>query len=123
MTGSLNVTTSHVRELSAKQQEAAAQLQTATSSADGIEVRLWRTHGLICFPSTIAATFAHQARTSAGTRLKASSMDLHEKLTHAADKYDEVDRQQREYLDNQIPNELHPMGDGTSTPLGSLNPQ
>lgn len=123
MTGSLNVTTSHVRELSAKQQEAAAQLQTATSSADGIEGRLWRTHGAVCAASTIAATLAHQARTSAGQRLKASSEDLHEKLAHAADKYDVVDRQQREYLDSQMHNELHPMGDATSTSFGSLNPQ
>jgi hypothetical protein len=61
-----------------------------------------KTHGSICSVTTTAVKTAEQERDTAADRVRAQSEDLAVKLDHAADKYDEIDRQEKANLDGQM---------------------
>jgi ESX secretion-associated protein EspC/F len=99
----LRVTAAHVRELSARQGEAQAQIQTASSAADGTGSSMWSTHGIVCAAANAAVTAAEEARRAAGAALQAVSADLSQKLDTAATRYDEMDSALGKGLDQQMP--------------------
>jgi hypothetical protein len=98
----LRVTTAHVRELSARQGEAAAQLTTAATVTDGVSQSMWLSHGAICAVSNMAVAAAEGARKGACQAMSSVSADLDEKLTTAAQRYDEMDQANRRQLDERI---------------------
>lgn len=104
MSGDLRVTTAHVRELSAKQAAAAAQIGLAATATQGVSAAMWVNHGLICAPSTMAVSAAEDARSHACVGMQSVSTDLEEKLDAAADRYDRVDAQSGRSIDC----EMHP---------------
>ena len=48
----LRVTATHVRELSARQGEAQAQIESASTVTDGLSAAMWANHGVVCAPAT-----------------------------------------------------------------------
>jgi hypothetical protein len=99
----LRVTTAHVHELSARQGEAQAQIESASTVTDGLSIAMWINHGLICAPANAAVWTAEAARKSACAAMQSVSSDLSEKLDAAAQRYDEIDSANRDILDQQIP--------------------
>ncbi|MBS4728050.1 ESX-1 secretion-associated protein [Mycobacterium sp. SM1] len=102
----LRVTTAHLRELSAKQQQAAAEIAAATELTHGVGGSVMKSHGVICAATAGAVSTADGARTAAGEGMREVSTDLAEKLDSAAASYDSVDQQQSGDLDQQ----MHPRG-------------
>ncbi|MCV7355541.1 ESX-1 secretion-associated protein [Mycolicibacterium fluoranthenivorans] len=87
----LHVLTEQVRKLSSKQRSAADQITGANRAIAGVADRVSSTHGLVCFLTTNALAAADGARNAAGSALHTASNDLSEKLTTAADHYDNAD--------------------------------
>ncbi|KWX23459.1 hypothetical protein AFM11_14330 [Mycolicibacterium wolinskyi] len=102
MSGDLRVTTAHLRELSAKQGEAAAVLTSATAAVDGVDSAVRWTHGPISWSTAAAVEAAQNARRIAGTGMANVSQDLGEKLTSAAGRYDNTDMTTAEALDGTV---------------------
>ena len=97
MTGfeqNLKVLTEHIRRLATEQQAAAGRIKVANQSAQDVAGDMWSTHGAVCAPTNIAMASAETARKSAGAALWKVSTELSEKLTSAADNYDNVDSQE-----------------------------
>ncbi|WP_193044637.1 ESX-1 secretion-associated protein [Mycolicibacterium baixiangningiae] len=103
MTDNLRVTASHVRQLAARQAEAAAGIETASTVTDGLGVAMWMTHGIICAPSNAAMGATESARDAACAAMKSVSNDLSTKLGTAAERYEGTDRAGRARLDEQMP--------------------
>lgn len=102
MSGDLRVTTAHLRELSAKQGQAAAVLTSATAAVDGVDSAVRWTHGPISWSTAAAIEAAQHARRVAGTGMANVSQDLGEKLTSAAGRYDNTDTSAGEALDGTV---------------------
>ncbi|MGV0743560.1 ESX-1 secretion-associated protein [Mycolicibacterium sp. XJ870] len=102
MSGDLRVTTAHLRELSAKQGQAAADLTTATAIVEGVDSAVRWTHGPISWSTAAAVEAAQIARRSAGVRMANASQDLGAKLTTAAGKYSGTDTTMGAALDGTI---------------------
>lgn len=91
MSGDLRVTTAHLRELSAKQGQAAADLTSATAVVEGVDSAVRWTHGPISWSTAAAVEAAQHARRAAGAGMADASHDLGAKLTSAAGRYDRTD--------------------------------
>lgn len=61
-----------------------------------------KTHGSICSVTATTVETAERERDTAADRVRDQSVDLSMKLDHAADKYDEIDRQEKANLDGQM---------------------
>ncbi|HTM85903.1 MAG TPA: ESX-1 secretion-associated protein [Mycobacterium sp.] len=102
MSGDLRVTTAHVRELSAKQGQAAAELSAATEAVAGVDTAVRWTHGPISSATASAVQAAQHARRTAGTGMAGVSADLGDKLTAAATQYDRTDTSASGALDGTV---------------------
>ena len=98
----LRVTATHVRELSARQGEAQAQIESASTVTDGLSAAMWANHGVVCAPANMAVAAAEAARQSACAAMRLVSSDLSQKLDTAAARYNEIDRASRSNLDQQM---------------------
>jgi Excreted virulence factor EspC, type VII ESX diderm len=88
----LRVTAAHLRELAAKQGEAAADIRSATGAANGLGASVGSTHGSISSATAAAVQAAEHARAQAGTRTAAESSDMQDRLGASANAYASVDR-------------------------------
>ena len=98
----LKVTTAHVRELSARQGEAAAQVGAAGSATDGATQNMWMSHGVVCAAANMAVEAASAARKAACQAMAGVSQDLDQKLTTAAQRYDQIDQASQADIDGQM---------------------
>ena len=87
----LRVTTAHLRELAAKQAQAAAEITSATEVVDGVDTSLRISHGVIAWSTAGAVEAIQRARRTAGNEMAAVSNGMSENLTAAAAQYDQID--------------------------------
>ena len=87
----LRVTTAHLRELAAKQAQAAAEITSATEVVDGVDTSLRRSHGVIAWSTAGAVEAIQHARRAAGNEMAAVSNGMSENLADAAAQYDQMD--------------------------------
>jgi hypothetical protein len=90
----LIVLTEHLRRLAVEQQAAAGRIRVANQPIGGIAANLWTTHGVVCAATNMAVSTAEVARAAAGARLFKVSTEISEKLTYAAENYENVDCQE-----------------------------
>lgn len=102
MAGELEVATAHVRELAAKQKQAAAEIAAATAVTDGVDTSVRFSHGVIAWSTAAAVEAAGHARSAAGAAMERTSTALGDNLTTAAGQYDQTDRIGSGLLDAQI---------------------
>lgn len=102
MSGDVRVTTAHLRELSARQGQASAELASATAVVDGVDTSVRRTHGPIAWSTASAVEAAQHARRAAGQRMAVASEDLGGKLTRAAGRYDRTDQDEAGHVSETI---------------------
>jgi Excreted virulence factor EspC, type VII ESX diderm len=97
----LRVTTAHLRELAAKQAQAAAGITSATEVVDGVEsVRM--SHGIIAWSTAGAVEAILDARRIAGNGMAAVSNGMSENLAGAAARYDQADGAMGGRLDQEM---------------------
>jgi hypothetical protein len=99
----LRVTTAHVRELAAKQGQAAAEIVSATEVVTGVDTDVRWTHGIIAWSTAAAVEAATCARRDAGAKMGSVAHGLGAKLTSAAARYDGVDSTSSGRLDGEMP--------------------
>lgn len=87
----LSVLTDHVRHLVTVQQTAVDQITGANRAIVDPGRRMWDTHGIVCTATNVAVSSAETARRAAGGALFRVSAELAEKLTAAANAYDDTD--------------------------------
>ena len=87
----LRVTTAHLRELAAKQAQAAAEITSATEVVDGVDTSVRKSHGVIAWSTAGAVEAIQHARRAAGHEMAAVSNGMSENLADAAAQYDQVD--------------------------------
>lgn len=87
----LHVTTAHLRELSAKHGQAAAEIMLATAAVSDVDRAIRTSHGVIAWSTAAAVEAVQQARRDAGDSLARGSAALRDKLTAAADRYEDTD--------------------------------
>jgi hypothetical protein len=100
---SLQVTTAHLRELSAKHGQAAAEITSATEAVSGVDSAIRTSHGVIAWDTAGAVEAIQRARNAAGINVAANSIALSDNLTAAAGRYEAADRASGARLDRQIP--------------------
>lgn len=99
---SLRVTAAHLRELAAKQGQAAAQLTSATEVVEGVDTAVRFTHGVIAWSTAAAVEAVQAARAAAAQAETATAQSMTERLTEAAARYEEADRAAGAHLDDQL---------------------
>ncbi len=87
----LRVTTAHLRELAAKQAQAAAEITSATEVVDGVDTSLRISHGVIAWSTAGAVEAIQRARRAAGNEMAAISNGMSENLADAAAQYGQID--------------------------------
>ena len=102
MTTPLKVSTEYVNTLSAKHEDIAGQISDASSATDGQAQWMWVSHGLVCAESNSAMQSVESARQGACSAMESMSDSLSERLTSAADMYDEYDEAMGRLLDRQM---------------------
>jgi Excreted virulence factor EspC, type VII ESX diderm len=98
----LAVTAQYLRSLAALQNEARDGIGNATIAVNKAGENAATTHGSICSVTATAVKTAEDERFKAARLVQAQSADLAVKLEHAADKYDEIDREEKANLDEQM---------------------
>jgi hypothetical protein len=101
-TPSLAFTAQYLRSLAALQNEVRDGIGDATMAVNKVGENVATTHGSICSVTATAVKSSEDERFEAAVRVQAQSADLAVKLEHAADKYDEIDRQEKANLDRQM---------------------
>ncbi|CAM5713305.1 ESX-1 secretion-associated protein [Mycolicibacterium aubagnense] len=102
MAGKLQVTTSELRELSTKQDDAAAVFSAAGNTTSYVEVKVLATHGPLCMSTQSALSAANNARKAACEQMQNKSRNLASNLTTAASQYDQTDAQEGSHLSKQM---------------------
>lgn len=102
MSSDLQVTTAHVRELAAKQGQAAAEIRSATEVTAGVDTAVRFSHGVIAWSTAGAVEAAQHARVAAGTAMGQASEELRDDLQTAASRYDATDQDTGALLDAQM---------------------
>ena len=102
MSTELRVAEAHLRELAAKQGEAAAAIQSATAAADGLAAAVGSTHGPISSATAAAVQAAESARGEAGGRTATESRTLQDRLEGSAAAYGSADQVAGGALNAQI---------------------
>jgi Excreted virulence factor EspC, type VII ESX diderm len=87
----LQVVTDHITLLAGKQQTAADKLLGANRTSGDVSDSVASTHGYVCWATTLAVSNADTARKAAGAALFRVSNELSEKLTTAANNYNNAD--------------------------------
>jgi hypothetical protein len=91
MSGDLRVTTAHLRELAAKQRQAATEMRSAAEVADGVDTSVRETHGVIAWATAAAAEAVQNARRAAGSAVEGVSEGMADNLNVSAAAYDRID--------------------------------
>jgi hypothetical protein len=102
MSGDLRVTTAHLRELAAKQRQAATEIGTATGVTRGVDLSVRLSHGVIAWSTADAVASAQQARATAGEAMERASDELGANLVGAAGRYDSSDGTAAHDLDGRV---------------------
>jgi Excreted virulence factor EspC, type VII ESX diderm len=102
MAGKLHVETSELRELSTKQDDAAATFSAAGNTTSYVEVKVLATHGPLCMSTQSALSAANNARKAACEQMMDKSRNLASNLTKAASQYDQTDSQEGANLSKQM---------------------
>jgi 4-hydroxyphenylpyruvate dioxygenase-like putative hemolysin len=92
MSTELRVTEAHLRELAAKQGDAAVVIRSATDAADGVAGAVDTTHGPISSATAAAVAAAETARGQAGAQAAAESRHMQDRLEASAASYADVDQ-------------------------------
>jgi hypothetical protein len=87
----LRVTTAHLRELAAKQAQAAAEITSATEVVDGVDTSVRMSHGVIAWSTASAVEAIQHARRTAGNGMATVSSGMSENLADAGSRYDQID--------------------------------
>jgi hypothetical protein len=98
----LTVTASYLNDLAELQDQAAAEINTATSGVNGSAENLWYDHGLICGSTATAMQRAEREREDAGSTMQKVSEALAEDLRNAAAGYTTTDEQTGSNVDKQM---------------------
>jgi hypothetical protein len=99
----LEITASHLRVLADQQRHASRAMWEAQFKPVDVSAKVEKTHGTVCDDTFKALKRAEDLRIRASSMTRSQSDDLAVKLEHAAEKYDEIDRQEKENLDGQMP--------------------
>jgi hypothetical protein len=91
MSGDLRVTTAHLRELAAKQRQAATEIGSAAVVADGVDTSVRMTHGVISWSTAAAVEAVQNARRAAGSRMERVSEGMADNLDASAAAYYRID--------------------------------
>jgi hypothetical protein len=91
MSGDLRVTTAHLRELAAKQRQAATEIGSAAEVADGVDTSVRMTHGVISWSTAAAVEAVQNARRVAGSGMEGVSEGMADTLDASAAAYDRID--------------------------------
>ena len=102
MSSKLSVETSELRELSTKQDDAAATFSAAGNTTSYVEVKVLATHGPLCMSTQSALSAANNARKAACEQMMNKSRNLASNLTKAASQYDQTDAQEGSNLGKQM---------------------
>jgi hypothetical protein len=92
LSGELRVTSAHIRELAAKQRQAAADIDSVTGVVEGVSASVRTTHGAIALATVSAVEAVQSARGVAGNAMAAVSEGLGDRLDVAATAYDGTDQ-------------------------------
>ncbi|MBS9532805.1 ESX-1 secretion-associated protein [Mycobacterium sp. M1] len=98
----LKVDPADVRKAASHQQEAATQLGSAATAANGVGASMGVNHGFICSGTAAATVMAEQARSLATLGVQSVSVDLSEKLQAAATMYETTDQQQAAKINERM---------------------
>jgi hypothetical protein len=98
----LRVTTSHLRELAAKQARAAAEITAATDVVEGVDTAMLRSHGVIAWSTAAAVQAIQPVRRAAGNHMAAASHAMSEDLRAAAARYAKIDGAMGARLDQEM---------------------
>lgn len=91
MSDDLRVATAHLRALSARQGQAATEIQAATQVTRGVDTSVRVSHGVIAASTAAAVDAANRAREAAGTSIGRTSAALDDDLGAAGSRYDGTD--------------------------------
>jgi hypothetical protein len=91
MSGDLRVATAQLRELAAKQRQAATEIRSAVEVVDGVHTSVRVTHGVISWSTATAVAAVQNARRAAGSGMKGVAEEMADKLDASAGAYDSVD--------------------------------
>jgi cytosine/adenosine deaminase-related metal-dependent hydrolase len=100
---SLHVEVRHLRELAAKQEQAAAEIASAALLAEGVAASVRTSHGIVASASAGALQAVQQARQEAAHRIGERSSALSGGLVSAAERYRNTDDSSGADLDRQMP--------------------
>ncbi|WP_210687156.1 type VII secretion target [Mycolicibacterium sp. GESEQ-9] len=106
MSTKLQVQTSEVRDLSAKQVAAAQGYGSTVGATSSASMSVLISHGVVCSGTAMALSSVNSARVAAVTAMQQVSSDLAESLETAASHYDQVDAQAQASIGAQ----MHPGG-------------
>ncbi|MGV0838090.1 type VII secretion target [Mycolicibacterium thermoresistibile] len=98
----LQVTAHHLRGLASVQEDVVRGVFTAKSEVVDLGTKVETSHGSLCAGTAAAVKEAEMQRERASRLTQAQSEDLAVKLVSAADKYDEIDAQEKAALDSQM---------------------
>jgi hypothetical protein len=102
MSGDLRVTTAHLRELAAKQRQAATEIRSAADVAEGVDTSVRVTHGVIAWSTAAAVEAVQKARRAAGAGVEGVSEGMADRLEVSAAAYDHIDGLAGGRLDDQV---------------------
>lgn len=106
MSTKLQVQTSEVRDLSAKQLSAAQGYGSTVGATSSASMSVLISHGVVCSGTAMALSSVNSARVAAVTAMQSVSSDLAGNLETAASYYDQVDSQAQ----SSIAAQMHPGG-------------
>lgn len=102
LSGNARVTTAHVQQLAALQEDVAAQIKSATRVTNGIGHSVWVNHGATSGPSNTATDQVETTRRAAGEALPEAARLLASKLRTAATAYHNTDQHKANNLHDQL---------------------
>lgn len=100
--GELHVEPSHLRQLSARQNAAAAQIADAVPLTADESDHVLSSHGIVCMPTYLAAQAAGVARAKAGVAVQVMSEAFVANLDSAAANYSWTDQDSGSNIDGKM---------------------
>lgn len=94
----LRVLTEHVTELAGKHDATSGRFLAAKEAVTDLSGNMWRTHGVACAASNVAAASLETARKTAVKNLYQVSTDLRDRLKRAAENYNDADWRESENI-------------------------
>lgn len=87
----LRVLTDHLTELAGRHDATAGRILAAKEAVSELSADMWRTHGVACAASNIAASNAETLRAAAVKKRYEVAADLRDRLNWAATNYNDAD--------------------------------